>query len=82
MAVDPSVRIDIAAEFTGKNAFNKADKSTDKLTKNVKKLAGAFGLAFSTRAVVNFSKQAVKAFAEDDAAITVLRQNLKNLGLA
>jgi len=39
-------------------------------------------LAFSTRAVVNFSKQAVKAFAEDDAAITVLRQNLKNLGLA
>ena len=82
MAVDPSVRIDIAAEFTGKKAFNNADKSTDKLTKNVKKLAGAFGLAFSTRAVVNFSKQAIKAFAEDDAAITVLRQNLKNLGLA
>jgi len=82
MAVDPSVRIDIAAEFTGKNAFNKADKSTDKLTKNVKKLAGALGLAFSTRAIVNFSKQSVKAFAEDDAAITVLRQNLKNLGLA
>ena len=82
MAVDPSVRIDIAAEFTGKNAFNKADKSTDKLTKNVKKLAGAFGLAFSTRAIVNFAKQSVKAFAEDDAAITVLRQNLKNLGLA
>ena len=82
MAIDPSVKIDIAAEFTGKKAFNNADKSTDKLTKNVKKLAGAFGLAFSTRAVVNFSKQAVKAFAEDDAAITVLRQNLKNLGLA
>ena len=82
MAVDPSVKIDIAAEFTGKKAFNNADKSTDKLTKNVKKLAGAFGLAFSTRAIVNFSKQAVKAFAEDDAAITVLRQNLKNLGLA
>ena len=82
MAIDPSVRIDIAAEFTGKKAFNNADKSTDKLTKNVKKLAGAFGLAFSTRAVVNFSKQAIKAFAEDDAAITVLRQNLKNLGLA
>jgi len=82
MAIDPSVRIDIAAEFTGKNAFNKADKSTDKLTKNVKKLAAAFGLAFSTRAIVNFSKQSVKAFAEDDAAITVLRQNLKNLGLA
>ena len=82
MAIDPSVRIDIAAEFTGKKAFNNADKSTDKLTKNVKKLASGLGLAFSTRAIVNFSKQAVKAFAEDDAAITVLRTNLKNLGLA
>jgi hypothetical protein len=82
MAVDPSVRIDIAAEFTGKKAFDKADKSTSKLTKNVKSLAGAFGLAFSTRAIVNFSKESVKAFAADDAAITILRQNLKNLGLA
>jgi hypothetical protein len=82
MAVDPSVRIDLAAEFTGKKAFGQADKSTDKLTKNVKKLAGAFGLAFSTRAVVNFAKESVKAFAADDAAIIVLRKNLQNLGLA
>jgi plasmid stability protein len=82
MAVDPSVRVDLAVEYKGKKAFDQADKATQKLTNNVKKLAGAFGLAFSTRAVVNFSKQAVKAFAEDDAAITALRQNLKNLGLA
>jgi hypothetical protein len=82
MAVDPSVRVDLAVEYKGKKAFDQADKATQKLTNNVKKLAGAFGLAFSTRAIVNFSKQAVKAFAEDDAAITALRQNLKNLGLA
>ncbi len=82
MAVDPSVRVDLAVEYKGKKAFDQADKATQKLTNNVKKLAGAFGLAFSTRAVVNFAKQSVKAFAEDDAAITILRQNLKNLGLA
>lgn len=82
MAVDPSVRVDLAVEYKGKKAFDQADKATQKLTNNVKKLASAFGLAFSTRAIVNFSKQAVKAFAEDDAAITALRQNLKNLGLA
>jgi hypothetical protein len=82
MAVDPSVRIDIAAEFTGKKAFKQADTSTQKLTKSVKSLASGLGLAFSTRAIVNFAKQSVKAFAEDDAAITVLRQNLKNLGLS
>jgi len=82
MAIDPSIRVDLAVEYKGKKAFDQADKATQKLTNNVKKLAGAFGLAFSTRAIVNFSKQAVKAFAEDDAAITALRQNLKNLGLA
>ena len=82
MAVDPSVRVDLAVEYKGKKAFDQADKATQKLTNNVKKLAGAFGVAFSTRAIVNFAKESVKAFAEDDAAITVLRQNLKNLGLA
>jgi hypothetical protein len=82
MAVDPSVRVDLAVEYKGKKAFDQADKATQKLTNNVKKLAGAFGVAFSTRAIVNFAKESVKAFAEDDAAIIVLRQNLKNLGLA
>jgi hypothetical protein len=82
MAIDPSVKVDIAVEYKGKKAFDQADKATQKLTNNVKKLAGAFSLAFSTRAVVNFAKDSIKAFAEDDAAITVLRQNLKNLGLA
>jgi hypothetical protein len=77
-----NVIIDVAAEFTGRKAFDQAGKATTGLEKNVKKLASALGLAFSTRAVVNFAKQSVKAFAEDDAAITVLRQNLKNLGLA
>ena len=82
MAVDPSVRVDLAVEYKGKKAFDQADKATQKLTNNVKKLAGAFGLAFSTRAVVNFAKESVKAFAADDAAIIVLRKNLQNLGLA
>ena len=82
MAVDPSVRVDLAVEYKGKKAFDQADKATQKLTNNVKKLAGAFGVAFSTRAVVNFAKESVKAFAADDAAIIVLRKNLQNLGLA
>jgi hypothetical protein len=77
-----NIVIDVAAEFTGKKAFDNASKSTLGLEKSVKKLASALGLTFSTRAIVNFSKASVKAFAEDDAAITVLRQNLKNLGLA
>jgi len=73
--------IKLGSSFDAKG-FKQAETATQKLTKSVKSLAGAFGLAFSARAVVNFSKAAVQAFAEDDAAITVLRQNLKNLGLA
>jgi len=81
MAVDPSVKIDIAAEFTGKKAFKQADTATQKLTKNVKQLAGGLGLAFGTAAVVNFSKQAVKAFAQDEAAAVRLTRAVENLGI-
>jgi len=75
------VKIDIASEFTGKKAFKQAETSIDILTKGVKKLAGAFGIAFSARAVVNYSKMAVKAFAADDKAAQVLTKTLQNLGL-
>jgi hypothetical protein len=76
-----NVMIDIAAEFTGNKAFKQADSSTDKLTKNVKKLAGAFGLAFSATAVLAYGKAAVKAAAEDEKAQKQLALALKNVGL-
>jgi hypothetical protein len=76
-----NVLIDIAAEFTGNKAFKQADSSTDKLTKNVKKLAGAFGLAFSATAVLAYGKAAVKAAAEDEKAQKQLALALKNVGL-
>ena len=78
MAVDPSVVINIAAEYTGKKAFSKAETATKQLTKSVKGLAGAFGLAFGARGAM----QAVKAFAADDKAAKVLSKPLNNLGLA
>jgi hypothetical protein len=80
MAAD--VKIDIAAEFTGKKAFKQADTATQKLTNGVKKLAGAIGLAYSARAVVAYGKASVKAFAEDDKAARTLSKTLSNLGLA
>ena len=76
-----NVIIDVAAEFTGKKAFDQAGKATSGLEKNVKKLAGAFGIAFGTTAVINFSKQAVKAFAEDEAAANRLTRAVDNLGI-
>lgn len=79
MAAD--VKIDIAAEFTGKKAFKQAETATEKMSKNVKKLAGALGLAFGGQAILAYGKKAVKAAAEDEKAQKQLALALKNVGL-
>jgi hypothetical protein len=76
-----NVMIDIAAEFTGNKAFKQADTATDKLSKNVKKLAATFGLTFGATAVLAYSKAAVKAAAADQKAQQQLALALKNVGL-
>jgi hypothetical protein len=73
--------IDIAAEFTGKKAFKQAETATDKLSKGVRNLAGAFGLAFGTTAVLNYAKKSVRAAADDQKAQQQLALALKNVGL-
>jgi len=78
----PDILIDVAAEFIGKKAFKDASNATSSLEKSVKTLGKTIGVTFSAKAIVDFSKASVKAFAEDDRAIRVLRTNLKNLGLA
>jgi hypothetical protein len=76
-----NVIIDIAAEFTGKKGFKQAETATDKMTKNVKKLAGALGLAFGGQAILAYGKKAIKAAAEDEKAQKQLALALKNVGL-
>jgi hypothetical protein len=76
-----NVMIDIAAEFTGNKAFKQADTATDRLSKNVKKLAATFGLTFGATAVLAYSKAAVKAAAADQKAQQQLALALKNVGL-
>jgi hypothetical protein len=80
MAAD--VRIDIAAQFTGKKAFKDAETSTDRLTKNVKGLAKGLLAVYSAQKLISYAKASVKAFAEDDKAAKALGTTLKNLGLA
>jgi hypothetical protein len=76
-----NVIIDIAAEFTGKKGFKQAETSTDKLSKGVKKLAGALGLAFGVAQVAAFGKASLKAFGEDEKAAARLTKAVENLGL-
>jgi len=76
-----NVLIDIAAEFTGKKGFKQAETATEKMTKNVKKLAGALGLAFGGQQILAYGKAAVKAAAADERAQKQLALALKNVGL-
>ena len=76
-----NVVIDIATEFTGKKGFKQAETATDKLSKNVKKMAGALGLAFGGQQILAFGKAAVKAAAADEKAQKQLALALKNVGL-
>jgi hypothetical protein len=71
------LKIDILTEFTGKKAFRQAESATDKLVKSTKRLAGALGLAFSTQAVVNFGRAAIKASLDQQAEQNRLNQLLK-----
>jgi hypothetical protein len=77
-----NIVIDIVTQFTGKKAFKEADSAASKLTGSVKKLAGAFGLAFGARALVQFGRSSVTAFAEAEKASTRLANSVKNLGLS
>jgi hypothetical protein len=77
-----NVVIDIAAQFTGKPAFKKADTAVDQLNKRTQNLGKTLTRTFGTAAVVAFGRASVKAFAEDDKAATSLGQTLKNLNLA
>jgi len=81
MAIDPSVVVNIAAQWTGNKAFKQADKATDKLTKNVKSLGRSLGLALSVGALLAFGKASVKATADDEKAQKQLALALKNVGL-
>jgi hypothetical protein len=61
--------------------FKQAETALNKLTKTVRTFAATFGVAFGATALVNYSKQAVKAFAADENAARSLGMTLKNLNL-
>ena len=82
MAQDAPLAINIKAIFTGKKAFKEADTATNKLAKGAVNLAKSLGVAFSVRAVVQYTKAAAMAAAADQQAQAILSNNLKNLGLA
>ena len=77
-----NVVLNILSEFKGKAAFKQADTAVAKLQKSVRNLAGGLGIAYGTRAIAAFGKEAVKAFAADEAAALRLSNAVDNLGIS
>jgi hypothetical protein len=71
----------LGSKFDAKG-FKQAENAVTKLNKSVKNLAKTFGIAFGAAALVNYSKKAVKAFAEDEKAARSLSIALANTGNA
>jgi hypothetical protein len=81
MSANSSLAIRIATIFDSKG-LKQAGKEVKGLQGAVKKLAGAAGIGLSTAAVINFGKNAAKAFIADEKAASQLAQAVKNLGLS
>ena len=76
------VKIDIAAEYTGKKAFKQAETSAQKLEKSVQRLGKQLLGVFAAGKLISFGKQAAKAFAADEKAARSLALALANTGNA
>jgi hypothetical protein len=76
------LRATIVGENKTKKAFDQVSKSTNALDKSVKRLGASFLAAFSVQKLATFSKNAVKAFAENEKSARRLETVVKNLGLA
>ena len=81
MTTLPSLVVSAVTTFDGK-ALKKGEKQIGAFEKGTKKLGAAFAAAFSARAVIDFGKNAVKAFAENEKSPKRLATVVKNLGLA
>ena len=68
-----------SATWNGK-ALKKAKQDVGVFDKQVKRLGGTLAAAFSTRAIIRFGKESVKAFMADEKAAKSLEQQLKNTG--
>jgi len=80
MSARSVVNVDFIAEYKGRQNINKAHSDVANLTAGLKRLAGAFGLAFGVTAIARFGKASVQAFATNQKQVALLTNTLKNLG--
>jgi len=71
----------VSAVSTWDNSgLKKGQKNISAFDKSVRSLGKTFAVVFSARALLNFSKKAVNAFMQDEAAAKSLATQLQNMG--
>jgi hypothetical protein len=76
-----NVVVSAIATWNGK-ALNKGKKDVSAFDKQIKQLGRTFASVFTATALFNYSKKAVRAFAEDEKAAKSLQIQLQNTGFA
>lgn len=79
MAKTTDIVVSALAEWNGK-ALTKGSKQISAFDKTVNRLGKTFAAVFGTAALLNYSKNAVKAFMADEKAAKSLEIQLQNLG--
>ena len=77
----PTLVVSALSTFDNKG-LKKGKKEVSAFEKQIKGFGKTFAAVFSARALFNYSKNAVKAFAEDEKAAKSLELQLKNTGFA
>jgi hypothetical protein len=75
------LKVGIVADDKTKKGISSAQKNVNSLNKSVKTLGKTFAAVFAARKIMAFGKDSVKAFIEDEKAVTKLNTAVKNLGL-
>jgi len=75
------VEINIGSKLDAKG-FKQAETALGKMGKSARNLAAAFGVTFAAKQLINYTKAAANAAAQDQKSQALLANSLNNLGLA
>jgi len=76
-----NVEINIGSKLDAKG-FKQAESALSKMGKSARNLAAAFGVTFAAKQLINYTKAATMAAAQDQKSQALLANSLNNLGLA
>lgn len=75
------LKVGIVADDKTKKGITSAQKNINTLNKSVHNLGKTFAAVFAAQKIAAFGKASVKAFIDDEKAVTKLNTAVKNLGL-